>query len=318
MVYKEIKMIYKNSLSIKGIGDPFILKTNYGRYFCYATSAIDTGFKAWSSDDLQNWKEEGLVYEKTEYSWGYTKFWAPEVLEYNGKYYMHYTALWKKNNSLRIGVAVSDNPLGPFKDIINSPMFDFDFAAIDGNVLIDEDGKKYLYFSRDCSENIFEGRNESHIYGIELNDDLISVKGQPLCLTRPDSVWEMKPGRKNRWNEGPFVFKRNGLYYLMYSANCFADRWYAVGYATSTTPLGPFKKYEFNPVLESNCQEISGPGHNSVTVSPDGRDWLIVYHTHTDPAQGGGNRQLCIDKMGFREDGSIYVEGPTIAYLSTS
>ena len=67
----------------------------------------------------------------------------------------------------------------------------------------------------------------------------------------------------------------------------------------------------FKPVLVSTNAKISGSGHNSVTNSPDGSELFIVYHIHTDPGHPSGDRQVCIDRMGFREDGSLYVTGPT-------
>ncbi|CAG7598792.1 Xylosidase/arabinosidase [Paenibacillus solanacearum] len=305
---------YKNPLPIQHIGDPYILRASDGKYYCYPTSAGEKGFKTWSSDDLVHWKEEGFIYEKNERSWGFRQFWAPEVVERSGKFYMYYTARWKEKDSLRIGVAVADRPTGPFVDVYDHPMFDFGYAAIDANILFDDDGKMYMYYSRDCSENIVNGRYESHIYGIQLGDDMITTVGEAVCLTRPDQEWEMKSLAQQRlWNEGPFTIKRNGVYYLTYSANFFGGRHYSVGYAVSDQPLGPFRKYEHNPVLASNCEEISGPGHHSIIASPDGTELFMVYHTHTDPAKGGGNRQVCIDRMGFREDGTIFVKGPTLS-----
>jgi GH43 family beta-xylosidase len=307
----HLEHYYKNPLSINGIGDPFILKASTGKYYCYPTSGANEGFRAWSSYNLVDWKEEGFVYRIEENSWGQNRFWAPEVVEYKGKYYMYYTAGWKLNNSLRIGVAAADNPLGPFKDLKDSPMFDFGYAAIDAHILIDEDGKKYIYFSKDCSENIIDGRHESHIYGAALDNDMVSLKGEPVLLTKPEQDWELKSGTEWRWNEGAFVVKKDGIYYLMYSANFYKERDYSVGYAFSDKPLGPFIKYQNNPVMATQCGEISGPGHHCVTTSPDGSELFIVYHTHTNPQEGGSNRQVCIDRMGFREDGSIYVKGPT-------
>jgi GH43 family beta-xylosidase len=305
---------YKNPLNIQNIGDPFVLKSG-GKYYCYPTSGRDRGFKGWSSDNLVDWTDEGFIYDRelNEKSWGFRQFWAPEVVEYEGKFYMYYTARWKEKDSLRIGVAIADKPLGPFIDVYDRPMFDFGYAAIDANILIDDDGKKYMYYSRDCSENIVNGVHTSEIYGIELGDDMITVKGEPVLLSRPEQEWEMQSGReRNRlWNEGATMLKRNGVYYLMFSANFFGSRHYSVGYSTSDKPLGPFKKYENNPVLKSDHEEISGPGHHSVTTSPDGTELFMIYHIHTDAASGGGNRQVCIDRMGFREDGSIYVTGPT-------
>ena len=305
---------YTNPIAIQKIGDPFILKASDGKYYCYPTSAVNEGFKAWSSTNLVDWKEEGFVYEKSKNAkaWGYKQFWAPEVVEFEGKYYMFYTSRWLEKDSLRIGIAISDSPVGPFEDVYDRPMFDFGYAAIDAHVMVEEDGQVFMYYSRDCSENVFEGRKESHIYVVELSADLLTVQSEGELLLKPDQEWEFKSGNEVRWNEGPFVVKRNELYYLMYSANCFAHRDYSVGYAISRHPLGPFEKYEQNPILFTDTPEISGPGHHSVTVSPDGSELFIVYHTHTDPEQGGGDRQVCIDRMSFREDGSIEVFGPTL------
>lgn len=312
-VYDDMTVMYQNPLNIQKIGDPYILKTSAGKYYCYPTSAINDGFKAWSSDNLTDWKDEGFVYERSKNvkAWGYKQFWAPEVIEHNGNYYMFYTARWQLKDSLRIGVAVSDSPLGPFIDVYDRPLFDFGYAAIDAHVQVEEDGRVYLYYSRDCSENIIDGRKESHIYGMELNVDMVTVKSEAHLLLKPDQEWEFKSGPDWRWNEGPFVVKHSGLYYLMYSANCFAHRDYSVGYAVSEQPLGPYTKYDHNPVLYAKTPDVSGLGHHSVTVSPDDSELFIVYHTHTDPKEGGGNRQVCIDRMTFRDDGSIEVHGPT-------
>jgi GH43 family beta-xylosidase len=301
---------YQNPLPIKNIGDPFVLRVHDGKYYCYATSAAD-GFKAWSSDDLVHWKEEGYVYRRNEDSWGIADFWAPEVVFYNNRYYMHYSARWREHKSLRIGVAVAHFPTGPFLDLFNHPMFDFGYAAIDGHILIDDDGRIYLYYARDCSENIIDGHHESHLYVVELDNDLATLKGEPVFLTKPEQEWELRSGPEWFWNEGPFVVKHNGQYYLMYSANFYASRNYSVGYAVANDPIGPFVKASHNPILFSSVPEISGPGHNSVTTSPNGKELFIVYHIHTDPQKPSGDRQVCIDRMSFDDNGLIYVRGPS-------
>lgn len=301
---------YQNPMPIKQIGDPFVLRAPDGTYYCYATSATD-GFKAWTSPDLVHWTDIGYVYKRKADSWGESDFWAPEVVLHKGTYFMHYSARWGKNQSLRIGVATSDSPAGPFVDMFNRPMFDFDYAAIDGHVFIDEDGSQYFYYARDCSENVIDGRHESHLYVAELHEDMVSFKEEPRLILKPEQEWECRSGPEWFWNEGPFVLKHNQSYYLMYSANFYAGRDYSVGYAVAGSPLGPFVKSPHNPVLVSPHGNISGPGHNSVTASPDGSELFIVYHIHTDPQHPGGDRQVCIDRMGFRADGSLYVTGPT-------
>jgi GH43 family beta-xylosidase len=303
---------YTNPLGIDEIGDPYILRNRDGIYYCYATS-WERGFKAWRSEDLVSWEPIGPVYTMNESSWGKGDFWAPEVSLVGERYYMFYSARWLDNDSLRVGLAVSDRPEGPFVDQENRPFFNFGYAAIDAHLFIDTDGRKYLYYSRDCSENIVEGRHESHIYVVELEDDLSAVRGEPLLLLRPDQEWEKRSREDWFWNEGPFVLKHDGRYIMTYSANFYADREYAVGYAVSDSPTGPFIKAPENPVLSApdGNDRISGPGHNSFIRSPDDSELFMVYHVHTNPRIGGGDRSLSIDRAWFNKAGKLKVDGPT-------
>lgn len=297
-----------NPIGITNIGDPYILKASDNKYYLYATSFFK-GFFVWVSDDLVNWSTPIPCYEANEKSFGYKDFWAPEVVEYKGKFIMHYSARWKQNNSLRIGVAISDNPTGPFIDVNDSPMFDFGFAAIDGHVFFDDDGQIYFYYSRDCSENVYENRNESHIYVIRLTEDLLNVYGEPILVAKPEKEWEISSGDW-RWNEGPFIIKRNNLYYMLYSANFFASKYYSLGCAVSKSPLGPFEKYDA-PVLSYVEGKVSGPGHNSIVVAPNGKDLVCAYHVHTFYNLPGENRQVFLDKIYFDKD-VLKIQGPTI------
>lgn len=304
--------LYTNEDIALGIADPFVLKASDGKYYLYGTSS-STGYKVWSSTDMIDWREEGMAYSFSENSWSSKNYWAPEVVEKDKKFYMYYSAQSDTLNSMRIGVAVSDSPVGPFTDVTIKPLFDLGYAAIDPDVLLDDDGKAYLYFSRDCSENVLENRHESHIYGVELNSDLVSLKGEPKLLVKPEQNWETVSG-DYRWNEAPTMVKHNGTYYLMYSGNYFDSPSYAVGYATSDSPLGAFTKYDRNPILTADVypKEVSGTGHNSVVYNKDTNEMFMVYHEHSDPKKGKGDRKLAIDRMGFRADGSIYVNGPSI------
>jgi hypothetical protein len=141
------------------------------------------------------------------------------------------------------------------------------------------------------------------------------LAGEPVLLTRPEQEWEKRSGSEYRWNEGPFMIKHGGIYYLMFSANCYAGKFYALGYGVSKNPLGPFEKYKDNPILEApeEWRHVSGPGHHSLTLSPDGKELFAAYHTHVDVQQGGGNRQMAIDRAGFRADGSMYINGPSLS-----
>ena len=330
-----------NPLSVK-FGDPYILKASDGKYYMVGTGGVKDGFKMYSSVDLLNWKDEGVIYQgNKENSWGIANFWAPELYEYNHKFYLLFSADWRENTTnelenFRIGVAVSNTPTGTYHDLFNRPIFDLGYPVIDGNLLF-ENEKIYLYFSRCCYKNpveseiadwarsngLFNEIEESWVYGVELKPDFSGIIGEPNLLLRPplllndkQAEWESRSvtsGEVNRrWTEGSYIFNKNGTYYMMYSANFFGGKNYAVGYATSNAPLGPFQKAENNPVLQKNVEQggiVTGTGHNSVTTSPDGKDMLCVYHGRT--SNTGEQRVVFIDKMEITPDGKLVVHGPT-------
>lgn len=147
-------MEIKNPIPIVKIGDPYVLNYN-GVYYLYATSSI-RGYYCWKSENLATWSEPWVCFEPKENSFGSDCFWAPEVYEFNGKFYMYYTAQWKiyEKEELRIGVAVANSPEGPFEDVLdNRPMFDFGYGVLDAHVLKDGD-RNYLYYSRAGSKSL--------------------------------------------------------------------------------------------------------------------------------------------------------------------
>ena len=337
----EPKITYQNPLDVK-FGDPYVLLASDGRYYMYGTGGVKDGFGCYVSDDLVNWEYKGAVYKgNTPESWALSNFWAPEVYEKDGKFYMFFSADWKvnPNNELEnflIGVAVSDSPTGPFVEVSDKPLFNPGYPIIDANVFFDDDGRCYLYFSRCCykhpveseiadwarEQGLFEEIEESWVYGVEISPDFTEVIGEPVLLLRPpvkmddqQAEWESRSvtsGEVNRrWTEGSFMIKRDGIYYMMYSANFFGGENYAVGYATSDSPLGPFVKSPNNPVLQKNTAEggiVTGVGHNSITWSRDGKQLYCVYHGRTEAT--GQERVVFIDKMDIK-DGVLTVYGPT-------
>lgn len=332
---------FENPLAVE-FGDPYILKASDGNYYMVGTGGLKNGFKMYSSKDLKEWKDEGRIYKgNTDNSWAIKNFWAPELYEHNGKFYLLFSADWRENptnelENFRIGIAVSDSPTGPFSDLYDRPIFDPGYPIIDGNLLF-ENGRIFLYFSRCCYKNpveseiadwartkgMFKEIEESWIYGVEMKPDFSDILGTPQLLLRPpvsmvdkQAEWESRSvtsGEVNRrWTEGSYIFKENDTYYMMYSANYFGGKNYAVGYATANSPLGPFKKANNNPVLEKNVANggiVTGTGHNSVTVSPDGKTMLCVYHGRT--SKTGNKRVVFIDRMEIMDDGTLVVHGPT-------
>lgn len=334
---------YTNPLDVK-FGDPYVLLASDGKYYMYGTGggAVD-GFSAYSSDDMVHWKPEGQVYRgNTPESWAIANFWAPEVYERKGKFYMFFSADWRENptnegENFHIGVAVADKPTGPFREMDNKPLFSPGYPAIDGNIFEDTDGRNYLYFSRCCykhpvesevadwarEKGMFSEIEESWIYGVEIKPDFSAIIGEPVLILRPpvrmddrQAEWESRSvtsGEVNRrWTEGSFTFKKGDTYYMMYSANYFGGKNYAVGYATARQPLGPYTKAPNNPVLQKDTEYggiVTGTGHNSITRSKDGKQMYCVYHGRTEKT--GDERVVFIDRMGIDDKGLLYVEGPT-------
>ena len=138
----EIGKTYTNPVGETPIsmGDPFVLQHG-DRYFLFGTNAPNEGFKCLESTDLVQWTPKGWAYQETEDSWAKSHYWAPEVKEYRGKFYMTYSAMPKKADTPRllIALAVSDKPAGPYTDL-HAPWFDFGYSAIDGHIFVDDDG----------------------------------------------------------------------------------------------------------------------------------------------------------------------------------
>ena len=288
--------------------DPFVLREGEA-YYLYVTGNVpgvrEPGIGVWRSRDLVHW--EGPVGAKNGYalaaqdSWGDRGFWAPEVVPYRGQYYMFYTV------QEHLAVATARDPRGPFVQTKKEPLHR-DTREIDPHVFIDDDGKKYFYFVRFDKGNV--------LYGAQLADDLLSVQDETTrFLLRASQPWEDLDDFKGTISEGPFVLKHKGLYYLTYSANHYQSDHYAVGYATSKHPLGPYTKSPHNPILQAT-DEVHGPGHHSFVLSPSGQELFIVYHTHYS-TEHVGPRKLAIDRAKFVADPEggpdrLVVDGPTV------
>jgi beta-xylosidase len=253
-------------------------------YYLYPTTDGIEGwgaksFSAWSSKDLKTWKNEGVILDlPRDLTWANRNAWAPAMATKNGKYYFYYTA------AQSVGVAVAPSPTGPFKDPIGKPLVAKDAyrgQAIDPMVLVDDDGSAYLYW----------GQGQCHV--VKLNADMTSYD--------PSTVVEFKP---EGYNEGPFVLKRKGKYYLMWSEYDTRDPRYSVAYATSNSPLGPWVKASGPPVLHG-LGVVKGAGHHSVVQVPGTDQWFIAYHRFIIPGGDGFNRETCVSPMRFDAAGNI-------------
>lgn len=262
-----------------------------GVYYLYCTSA-PVGYYVFTSTDLVHWKNEGYCLES---AWEKSRwYWAPEVVERNGRFYMIMSV------EEYLGIASSDSPLGPFV-----PEASWIFPqSIDGHFFLDEDGKAYLYYVT------WRPGKRYGIYAMEMNEDMATPKFETETLVlEPETPWETSEGRVT---EGPFVLKHKGRYYLTYSAPGYTSYRYGIGYAVSNAPMGPYVKYPANPVL-GYTSAFHGPGHHSFTVNQKG-EWIVVYHVHQAPGTVHP-RKVCVDRARFVEasDGIDRLEvcGPT-------
>ncbi len=288
--------------------DPDIIYSNKTKkYYIYPTSDGFDGwggyyFKTFSSDNLKDWTDEGVIIDlKKDVSWANRNAWAPciEEKKVNGKYkyYYYFTAAQK------IGVAVADDPAGPFVDS-GKALIDFRPEGVKGGQEIDPDvftdpktGKSYLYWGN------------GYMAVAELNKDMVSIKKETVQVRTPDKTFR----------EAISVFYRKGTYYFLWSEDDTRSENYRVRYGTSTSPTGVITIPENNLILAKDAAKgIYGTGHNSVLQIPGKDEWYIVYHRFNRPNgikmgdAAGFHREVCIDKMEFNTDGSIKAVVPTL------
>lgn len=293
--------------------DPEILYSKKDeKYYLYPTS---DGFHNWSgkyfetfsSNDLVSWNPEGKILDlTTDVSWADRNAWAPTIAEVKiddtYKYFYYFTAAQK------IGVAVSDNPTGPFVDS-GKPLIDFKPEGVSGGQEIDPDvfidpvsGTPYLYWGN------------GYMAVAELNNDMISIDKKTIKVLTPDETFR----------EGTEVFCRNGKYYCLWSEDDTRSPNYRVRYAFMASPTGPLTIPEENLVIAKDEEAtIYGTGHNSVINVPDTDAWYIIYHRFNRPKgitmgrSAGFHREVCMDKLEFDEDGSIIEAIPTLKGINS-
>jgi beta-xylosidase len=277
------------------IADPYVLYHN-GKYYAYGTRI--NGFEVYISDNLTQWIRNESLALPPENSWGAKWFWAPEVyyVESKNRFYMFYSV------EEHICVASATRPEGPFVQDVRSPIVPGE-KGIDTSLFIDDDGTPYLYYVRFTGGNV--------IWAAEMNDDLKSIKTETLtrCISA-ENPWERIQGTIA---EGPSMLKKGDTYYLIYSANHYESKDYAVGYATASSPLGPWTKYGGNPVLRRDkpaAAGLVGTGHGAPFIDAAG-NYRYIYHAHAS-AGSVGPRTSYINDLNISDDGVITITGEPV------
>lgn len=263
-------------------------------YWIYPTYSARYGeqvfFDAFSSKDLLTWEKHPRVLDGKAVAWAKRAMWAPAVVEKGGKYYFFFGANDIQNDQTLggIGVAVADNPAGPFKDHLGKPLVDkFHNGAqpIDQFVFKDADGAYYL---------IYGGWRHCNI--ARLNDDFTGF------IPFKDGV-TFKEITPEGYVEGPFMFIRGGKYYFMWSEGGWTGPDYSVAYAIADSPFGPFKRA--GKILKQDPEIATGAGHHSVIQVPGTDEYFVVYHRRPRGQTDANARVTCIDRMEFDEKGAI-------------
>lgn len=242
----------------------------------------------YSSRDLKRWTSHGAIMKPTDFAWAVRDAWAAQVVQRDGRYYLYATVQHDDSHRGKaIGVAVADNPLGPFKDARGSALIHeqmtpspYGWDDIDPTVLVDDDGTAWLAWGNPV------------LYLARLKANMTELDGPIEKIALPN------------YTEGPWLSKRKGLYYLTYAAMAHQGVWEHLAYATAPSPRGP---WTYRGIL-------TGPAKNSYTIHPGlldfkGRSYLI-YHNATLTLPDGqtgalGRRSVTIEHLRYAADGSI-------------
>lgn len=316
-----MSLSYKNPVWPEYFADPFVLRWN-GAYYAYGTPegviAAKNGaagvFLVLRSTNLVDWQPLGPALELAADAEP-RAFWAPEVAEHEGKFYLYYSSSPEGRDELhRVQVAVADHPAGPFV-ARGAVLPESEGFCIDANPFRDpRDGKWHLFFAKD----FFEDRAGTGLSVVPLGADLTRAAGPSREVLRANADWQIyerdRPLYGKQWKawhtvEGPCVVAHEGRYYCFYSGGNWQTHDYGVSYAVADHPLGPWRHApESGPVvLRQRAGEVLGPGHNSHTLAPDGRTELLVYHAW-DPQRTA--RRMCLDRLVWTGAGPV-CEGPT-------
>jgi beta-xylosidase len=268
---------------------PLVYKDTVYLYVGRDTTAVGVNtyqMPAWyifSSTDMVNWKDHGPCLAPNYFPWASRAANAAQCIERNGKFYWYISVMHKANadskGGVAIGVAVADRPTGPFKDAIGKALITNEMTTdmphgwddLDPSVLIDDDGQAYLFWGNGSCK------------WAKLKENMIELDG-PIHTLKP----------KN-FTEAPWIYKRNGLYYLVYAANMPET----IEYCTAKNIKGP---WEYRGLIQD-------PSKNSFTTHPGIIDFkgktYYFYHNGALPTGGGYRRSVCLEYMYYNPDGTI-------------
>jgi hypothetical protein len=296
-------------LSSRASAENPIVQTNYtadpapmlydGRLYLYTSHdedvTVDNFFtmndwRLYSTLDMANWTDHGSPAGYKNFSWGTGEAWAPHGVPRNGKFYLYVPI--NNNSGAKIGVLVADNPAGPFKDPLGKALVSTGQGDIDPTVFIDDDGQAYLYWGN------------PKLWYVKLNSDMISYAGSPteVSLTTAGFGTRSNSDRATAYEEGPWFYKRDSIYYIVYPADGTPEK---ISYTTSSGPTGPWK-FGGDIMAKETGTGSSFTNHPGV-IDYKGKSYFFY---HNGAAAGGGSykRSVCVEEFTYGANGTI----PTI------
>ncbi|OGX83175.1 alpha-N-arabinofuranosidase [Hymenobacter coccineus] len=243
-------------------------------------------YHVFSSANLTDWTDHGVIVTQNKVPWAKPdsySMWAPDCIFRNGKYFFYFPTSPRDttiSKGFTVGVAVADKPTGPF---VPQPLPIKGVRGIDPNVFIDKDGQAYLYWS------------QGNIYGAKLKENMLELASEPVTLGELPTK-----GLK----EGPYLFERNGTYYLTYPH--VENKIERLEYATGTSPLGPFK------VQGVIMDEFTGCWTNHHSIIDFKNQWYLFYHHNDLSPDFDKARSIRLDSLFFEANGNIRKVVPTL------
>jgi len=260
------------------VGDTVYLFTSHDEDDAHGFHMLN--WLGYSSKDMVNWTDHGVVASLATFPWAVQNndAWAPQVVERDRKFYLYVpisVSGWPKNV---IAVAVADNPLGPFKDALGRPLIEKGNGYIDPTAFVDDDGQAYLYFGN------------PNAWFVRLNKDMISYSGEVAKAE----------GKPRNYQEGPWIYKRDGHYYLAYASTCCPE---GIGYAMSTNPAGPWE-FKGN-IMDGN--KLSSGNHPGI-IDFKGKSYVFGFNYKLNweiTAVHRERRSVCLAELTYNADGTI-------------
>ena len=292
--------------SVAAFADNPIVQTSYtadpapmlydGKLYLYTSHDEDVtvnnfftmnDWRLYSTTDMVNWTDLGSPAGYKTFSWGTGDAWAVQAVPRNDKFYLY--APINNSTGSKIGVLVGQSPTGPFTDPLGKALISTGSGNIDPTVFIDDDGQAYLYWGN------------PDLYNVKLNADMISFPGSPtkVNLTTAGFGARSNTDRATAYEEGPWFYKRNALYYIVYPADGTPEK---ISYTTSSGPLGPWM-YRGDIMAKETGSGGSFTNHPGV-IDYKGHSYFF-YHNAALPGGGGYKRSVCVEEFTYNADGTI-------------